>query len=165
MVLHGPGGGGRGPQTVRAAWRVLGASDPPQLVEQQLMVVLRCQEWHGLTETPCTVPKRPASTTTTTRGGRGGLLFQVVGRRIEPAPAAMNDVGPNSSLGGRIMILAVAWLSAWQAQTFRPKPWTFWRQTKLCGTPPSLTLSGCWAMRLGHQDGVLHCDSRGRRCC
>ena len=25
----------------------------------------------------------------------------------------MNDVGPNSSLGDRIMILAVAWLSAW----------------------------------------------------
>ena len=46
---------------------------PPQLVEQESWrVVLRCQAWHGLTETLGPVPKRPASTTTTTTSWRKG---------------------------------------------------------------------------------------------
>ena len=75
----------------------------------------------------------------------------------------MNAAGPTSSLGVRIMILAVVWLSAWQPQAFQAQTVDILAADQIVRDPTVTDAQRLLGnVRLGHQDGVLHCDSAWR---
>ena len=97
------------------------------------------------------------------RGRRGGLLLDLVGRRVEPTiPTAMNAVGSTSSPGCRALIFAVAWLSASLSQTLQAQTVDILAADQIVRDPAVTDAQRLLGhVQLGHQDGVLTATPRG----
>ena len=75
----------------------------------------------------------------------------------------MNAVGSNSSPGCRALIFAVAWLSAALSQTIQAQTVDILAADQIVRDPAVTDAQRLLGhVQLGHQDGVLHCDSAWR---